>query len=410
MAGKKLPIKGKNRNYYYVFVIIVISGSLALTAYAGLKAHAVLKPASLHLVVAGLVFAVSLLLLLIIALFSLTYDKKLKDDKYVKELKAFKKFTDTLLHASDELAAYAILCGHMTGLPGIDRAVVLYRAEGGAGPDSWETIPEGEQPVCSMSLSACPIFEHGQRCIADDAGNEALRCPYQLRSCRRGSYLCNVFGDGDCPSAVIQLYSERENVFEPSLTYQVDSYIEIAAPIIASKRAISVLNRKASTDRLTKLYNRNFLDPYLENQIAAASLSKQQISLIMVDMDHFKAINDTYGHVAGDHVLSLFAQLVLKCVRKTDLIARYGGDEFIVVLPSTDTETAGIIAERIRQTVSEAYIPPIEGVSLPSISCSVGVSTYPVHCSSKDDLIRTSDIALYRAKQSGRNQTIVYCN
>lgn len=175
-------------------------------------------------------------------------------------------------------------------------------------------------------------------------------------------------------------------------------------------KALEDFKEQASMDKLTELYNRSYLDPFLESEIDAADKAKQPISVIMVDMDHFKDINDTYGHVVGDHVLAIFAQVVLKCIRKTDIIARYGGDEFIVVLPCTDTETARAVADRIRNDVSETYIPPIDGVVISSIHCSVGVSTYPVLCDSKHTLLRTSDLALYKAKHSGRNCTIVYQN
>lgn len=171
---------------------------------------------------------------------------------------------------------------------------------------------------------------------------------------------------------------------------------------------LTKLRQNASTDKLTELYNRSYLDPFLEKQIEIAGKTKKPVSIIMVDLDHFKEINDNNGHPAGDHVLTIFAQIVLKCIRKTDIIARYGGDEFIVVLPDTDTETARSVAERIRHDVSSAYISPVDGAIISSISCSVGISTYPVHCDSKHSLIKTSDLALYEAKHSGRNRTIVY--
>jgi len=173
-------------------------------------------------------------------------------------------------------------------------------------------------------------------------------------------------------------------------------------------KLLEIFKTQASTDKLTELYNRSYLDPFLDNEIASANKLNKKVSMIMVDMDHFKDINDTYGHILGDHVLTIFAQVVLKCIRKTDIIARYGGDEFIVVLPSTDTETAHAIAERIRREVSLTYIPPMDDTAISSISCSVGVSTYPTLCNSKSSLIRTSDNALYEAKNSGRNCTIVY--
>lgn len=178
--------------------------------------------------------------------------------------------------------------------------------------------------------------------------------------------------------------------------------------MLALKKQISKLMEHSSTDKLTELYNRSYLDLFLEKQIETSSRSKTPVSIIMVDLDHFKEINDNYGHVVGDHVLTIFAHVVLKCVRKTDIIARYGGDEFIVVLPDTDTETAEHIAERIRRDVESEPIPPVNNKVVNSISCSVGVSTYPSHCDSKHNLIQTSDMALYEAKRAGRNRTVVY--
>lgn len=168
------------------------------------------------------------------------------------------------------------------------------------------------------------------------------------------------------------------------------------------------LRKQISRDNLTELYNRRYLDPFLERELDTARRENRKVSVIMVDVDHFKEINDTYGHVAGDHVLSIFAQTIMKCIRKTDIIARYGGDEFVVVLPNTDTETAKAVAERIREDVANTYIPPVDGVHISRIQCSVGISTYPVHCSNKYSLIKTSDLALYMAKRSGRNCTRVY--
>lgn len=177
-----------------------------------------------------------------------------------------------------------------------------------------------------------------------------------------------------------------------------------------SNKSVEELKERSSLDKLTELYNRSYLEPFLDSEIDNARKDNRKVSVIMVDMDHFKRINDTYGHVIGDHVLTIFAQVVLKCIRKSDIIARYGGDEFIVVLPDTDTETAKSVADRIRKDVSETYIPPIDGVVISSIHCSVGISTFPVHCDSKSSLIKTSDLALYMAKRSGRNCTRVYHN
>lgn len=204
---------------------------------------------------------------------------------------------------------------------------------------------------------------------------------------------------------------DREIIYITHLGLLLFIFISCTILLIAMytlKHQIIRLMEHSSTDRLTELYNRSYLDLFLESQIEAADKDKTPVSIIMVDLDHFKEINDNNGHDVGDHILTIFAHVILKCVRKTDIIARYGGDEFIVVLPNTDTETAKLIADRIRKDVESEPITPVNGVVINSISCSVGVSTYPVHCDSKTNLIKTSDIALYEAKRSGRNRTIVY--
>ena len=177
---------------------------------------------------------------------------------------------------------------------------------------------------------------------------------------------------------------------------------------LSSRKALQKLTEQSLTDRLTELYNRRYLEPFLESEIDAAKKENRQISVMMVDMDHFKEINDTYGHIVGDHILAIFARVVLKCLRKTDIIARYGGDEFVVVLPDTDTNTAKIIADRIRREVSETRVPPVEGIAIPQMHCSIGISNYPCLSGDKHALIKTSDQALYMAKRSGRNCTMVY--
>ena len=166
--------------------------------------------------------------------------------------------------------------------------------------------------------------------------------------------------------------------------------------------------KQTSLEWLEKINSRSILDPYLEGEVSAAKKEGKPISIIMADLDHFKEINSTYGNVVGDHILSIFALTILKCLRKTDIIARYGGDEIIVVLPDTDSETAGLLAEKMREEVARAYIPPIDDVVISSIHCSIGVSTYPALCDNKDSLISTSEIALYMAKRFGRNCTKVY--
>lgn len=169
-------------------------------------------------------------------------------------------------------------------------------------------------------------------------------------------------------------------------------------------------SNQASTDKSEINYNNSFLDPFLDGEIEAAKKENQPVSVIITALDHFREINKTYGRVVGDHILAIFAQVVLKCIRQTDIISRYNGDEMIIILPNTEIETATNIADKIRETVAGTYIPPVDNVVISSIHCSIGVSTFPIQSDSRTSLIRASELALSMAKRSGRNTTMVYEN
>jgi diguanylate cyclase (GGDEF)-like protein len=165
---------------------------------------------------------------------------------------------------------------------------------------------------------------------------------------------------------------------------------------------------KSNSDTAGDDFDRGFLDQFLDNEVEAAKAEDKPVSVIMADLDHFKEINSMYGRIVGDHILAIFTQVVLRCLRPTDFIARYGGNQIIIVLPGTDVEAAKKVAERLREEVSKTYVPPVDGVVISSIYCSTGVSAYPTLSDDRKTLIRTSDLALHLAKQLGRNCTQVY--
>lgn len=175
-----------------------------------------------------------------------------------------------------------------------------------------------------------------------------------------------------------------------------------------SRKFMEELDKQSSRDKLNEAYDRSYLDPFVKGELDASDKEGKPLSIIMADLDHFKDINDTYGHIVGDHILAIFAQVVLKCLRPSDIITRYAGDELIVIMPDTDTATAASIAERIRTEVGSTYIPPVDNVVVSSINCSVGVATYPVLCEAGTSPIRSSEIALYMAKRSGRDCVRVF--
>lgn len=169
------------------------------------------------------------------------------------------------------------------------------------------------------------------------------------------------------------------------------------------KSSNKYLEKLSYTDPLTSLYNRRYLMETLSLEIERSSRGYKCISLILLDTDSFKKVNDTYGHQAGDIVLVAIANAVKSGLRRYEIVARYGGDEFAIVLPSTPLEAARIAAERMRETLqSLSFEPPLENLV---VTGSFGIATYPSwEINDSESLLRKADDALYRAKERGRNR------
>lgn len=133
------------------------------------------------------------------------------------------------------------------------------------------------------------------------------------------------------------------------------------------------------------------------------------MSCIMVDVDHFKMINDTYGHDVGDKALKYIADIIRNGIRDVELVARYGGEEFVIILPETNADSASIVAERLRKTIEDGSFL-VEGRNL-KLTISLGVSSFPCKgIESSQDIVKFADKALYKAKDGGRNRTEVFAN
>jgi diguanylate cyclase (GGDEF)-like protein len=161
--------------------------------------------------------------------------------------------------------------------------------------------------------------------------------------------------------------------------------------------------RLSITDGLTGIWNRRYFQMQFRQVLATAARFERTFSVLMLDLDHFKRINDTYGHRRGDEVLVEFAQRVTTMVREVDTFARYGGEEFACLLTETDIDGAMITAEKIREAVARDPLASAEGQPL-HLTVSIGIASYPEHGDSFVSLIEAADRALYRAKQTGRNQ------
>ncbi|MDH5662404.1 MAG: diguanylate cyclase [Elusimicrobiota bacterium] len=158
------------------------------------------------------------------------------------------------------------------------------------------------------------------------------------------------------------------------------------------------------TDGLTGLYNHRHFHEQLELEVKRAQRYDLNLSLIMIDLDHFKKFNDSYGHLEGDSLLRKIAQILKSSLRETDFVARYGGEEFGVILPETNKAGASFAAERVRKTISEQTFGEVGA----KMTISLGVASYPDDAVLRTDLIKKADEALYRAKKEGRDRTCLF--
>lgn len=182
----------------------------------------------------------------------------------------------------------------------------------------------------------------------------------------------------------------------------------VAENLLTREYANEGLLRFAFTDYLTGLRTRGYFEQQLELEFKRAERKQQKFSLLMIDIDHFKAVNDTFGHHIGDQLLRDVTSILMKDMREVDTVARYGGEEFVIILPETTQTGAVYVAQRLRRAVEQAKFFAGSPHTVHHLTISIGVAVYDTDAQFKRDLIEFSDAALYAAKHEGRNRVICY--
>ena len=194
--------------------------------------------------------------------------------------------------------------------------------------------------------------------------------------------------------------SERIQDFLPYLNV----YLREAAPVIEAKRLMDTLRASNLTDAMTGLRNRRFLEEFAETLVSSSQRRKSQLAILMLDLDYFKMVNDTYGHDAGDLVLKALARTMQASVRTSDLVIRYGGEEFLIIMQDAGGEAADRVAEKIRAAVEGMKIQ-LPGTVLQK-TISIGIADFPQDSDTFWQAVKYADVAMYNAKESGRNRVV----
>jgi diguanylate cyclase (GGDEF)-like protein len=205
---------------------------------------------------------------------------------------------------------------------------------------------------------------------------------------------------GEVIGSVLVNRTERYNQRERS---QIREAVAQSAPVLANLRNLAIAELRASTDSLTGLPNKRAVADTLQRMLAQATRTRSPLSLLVLDLDHFKQLNDRLGHPIGDQILANVGAALRSSLREGDFAGRNGGEEFTVLLPDTDVEGAVATAEKVRIAIEDIAIPGLELTT----TVSIGIASYPEHGVSPERLERLADAALYLAKRSGRNRVEV---
>jgi diguanylate cyclase (GGDEF)-like protein len=181
---------------------------------------------------------------------------------------------------------------------------------------------------------------------------------------------------------------------------RVTESVAQAGPVLANMRMLAIAETRAATDALTGLPNARSCNDTLKRMVAHAGRAVSPLSAVLLDLDHFKQINDRFGHGAGDDVLAAVGQVLSGTVRASDFAGRLGGEEFLLLLPDTDRTGALEVAEKVRTAIAQLDIARVER----EITASLGIATYPMDAVDGENLLRQADRALYAAKAAGRNR------
>jgi diguanylate cyclase (GGDEF)-like protein/PAS domain S-box-containing protein len=268
----------------------------------------------------------------------------------------------------------------------------------------WGDTPAGEEV---FTLDDCWAIRRGRVHVSEGSSQKQGRCRH-LPDKAPGCYLCiPLTAQGETVGLLLMQTADQVDASViDRLKHVAVSIGDNISLALANIKLRETLRHQVMHDPLTGLFNRRYMDETFKREIARVHRKKAPLGVIMMDLDHFKLFNDTYGHEAGDSLLESLGKFLGRQVRQEDIPCRYGGEEFVLILPGASLDVTQKRAEEIRQGVSQLQVSH-RGKVLKMITLSLGVATFPEHGDNEDDLLRAADNAMYQAKAAGRNRVMV---
>src|SRR5688500_6685853 len=266
--------------------------------------------------------------------------------------------------------------------PRLERYVVSFSTDEDR-PETGEFLPGVSPGLLQRALSS------GQLVAADRGpnGQGMMVMPLQVQE--------DLIG-------VIKIPLQEHDVVSEEGSANVTGYLTAVAQVLSNIYQLTRSRDLAMRDDLTKAFNRRFFESYLDEEIERSRRYGSLFSIIFLDLDDLKMVNNVYGHLTGSRTLQEVAKRILTAVRGIDKVVRFGGDEFCIILPQTDQDQAMAVANRVRKTMTASSFQVDPDIEI-SITASFGIATYPTHAVSKEDLVRQADAAMYRVKSTTKN-------
>jgi len=327
------------------------------------------------------------------------YSMERKRAIQMEAINAIAKQTTATLEPQDLMEK---VCSLMLQFFPVEHTAILLREDDGrlqlraqSGKSSEHYSQEYPASACQRALATFTTV------VENEIGATALTSSEQIGIQPR-SRMCTPLVSFGETVGVLVCESVRPRAFQSADVQALESVADIVATAIQNAGYVEKIRQLAFKDGLTGLFNRRFFEMRILEEIERATRYKGSMSVVMIDIDHFKKINDEFGHLLGDEVLRQVSNILAQHLRKLDFVCRFGGEEFAVILPETPGDNAAAVADKLRRVVEGWHFP---GVPRP-VTISAGVAATPNHGKTRDEIIRSADNALYSAKQTGRNRVI----